>query len=207
MKIYQKLLKIQQQVDKFMLDKTSGSGNFAYSYTSGNQVLSKIRPLMNELGLLLKQEVLEITNVRQDYTTAKDYAKSEILTTIKLKFTWVCCDTGETDENLFAANGMNEWEKGLGSALTYSERYFLLKYFHIPTDGDDVDNADRKINYDQKDDRPWLNYKSLNGEVTREWENVAQAVESGKIKSIKDVLDVYKMSGKTKELVEKLLKK
>src|SRR5690625_1123889 len=101
MKIYQKLLKIQQQVDKFMLDKTSGSGNFAYSYTSGNQVLSKIRPLMNELGLLLKQEVLEITNVRQDYTTAKDYAKSEILTTIKLKFTWVCYDTGVTDKELF----------------------------------------------------------------------------------------------------------
>ena len=34
---------------------------------------------------------------------------------------------------------MNAWDKGLGSALTYGERYFLLKFFHIQTDYDDVD--------------------------------------------------------------------
>jgi hypothetical protein len=56
-----------------------------------------------------------------------------------MKFTWVDCETGETDVNMFAANGQNDWEKGLGSALTYGERYFLLKYFHIATDEDDVD--------------------------------------------------------------------
>jgi hypothetical protein len=28
--------------------------------------------------------------------------------------------------------------------LTYAERYFLLKYFHIATDEDDVDNDKRK---------------------------------------------------------------
>ena len=39
---------------------------------------------------------------------------------------------------------MNDWEKGLGSALTYAERYFLLKYFHIATDEDDIDNTGRK---------------------------------------------------------------
>jgi len=60
-----------------------------------------------------------------------------------MKFTWIDCETGETDENLFGANGQNDWEKGLGSALTYAERYFLLKYFHIPTDKDDIDNPER----------------------------------------------------------------
>ena len=39
----------------------------------------------------------------------------------------------------FAANGMNAFDKGLGSALTYAERYFLLKTLHIATDEDDVD--------------------------------------------------------------------
>jgi hypothetical protein len=45
---------------------------------------------------------------------------------------------------MFAANGQNDFEKGLGSALTYAERYFLLKYFHISTDEDDIDNPNRK---------------------------------------------------------------
>ena len=39
---------------------------------------------------------------------------------------------------------MNDFEKGIGSAATYAERYFLLKYFHIHSDEDDVDNKDRK---------------------------------------------------------------
>lgn len=61
-----------------------------------------------------------------------------------MRFTWIDCATGETDVNLFGANGQNDWEKGLGSALTYAERYFLLKYFHIATDEDDIDNDQRK---------------------------------------------------------------
>jgi hypothetical protein len=61
-----------------------------------------------------------------------------------MRFTWIDSESGETDVNLFGANGQNDWEKGLGSALTYAERYFLLKYFHIATDEDDIDNDKRK---------------------------------------------------------------
>jgi hypothetical protein len=61
-----------------------------------------------------------------------------------MRFTWIDCESGESDINLFGANGQNDWEKGLGSALTYAERYFLLKYFHISTDEDDIDNPNRK---------------------------------------------------------------
>jgi hypothetical protein len=61
-----------------------------------------------------------------------------------MRFTWIDVETGDTDVCLWGANGQNDWEKGLGSALTYAERYFLLKYFHIATDEDDIDNPDRK---------------------------------------------------------------
>ena len=44
------------------------------------------------------------------------------------------------DFSKFEANGQNDWDKGVGSAMTYAERYFLLKYFHIATDEDDIDN-------------------------------------------------------------------
>lgn len=137
--IYQKLLKIQKSVMGLGKDKKS----FGYDYVTGTKVLEHIKPLMNELGLLLKQEVLSTTNVRMDYNT-KNGSKTEILTQLDLKFTWIDCETGETDVNLFGANGQNDFEKGFGSALTYSERYFLLKYFHIATDEDDIDNPDRK---------------------------------------------------------------
>ena len=139
MKIYQKLLTIQKKINGLGKDKST----YNFKYVTGDKLLGEIKPMMNDLGLLLKQEVLSIENTRQDYDT-KSGRKSEILSKVMMQFTWIDCETGETDVNLFGANGQNDWEKGLGSALTYAERYFLLKYFHIATDEDDIDNDQRK---------------------------------------------------------------
>ena len=137
--LYQKLHIIQSKINGLGKDGKS----FGYKYVTGTKVLSEIKPLMNELGIILKQEVLSIENERQDYST-KNGSKSEILSKVMMRFTWIDTVTGEKDENSFGANGQNDWEKGLGSALTYAERYFLLKFFHIATDDDDIDNSERK---------------------------------------------------------------
>ena len=138
--LFQKLLEIQKHIKGLGKDSKS----FSYKYVSGDKVLEVLKPLMNELGIILKQEILETENVRMDYKT-KNGEKTEVLTSCKMKFTWINAENPtERDENLFHANGMNDFEKGLGSALTYGERYFLLKYFHISTDEDDIDNPTRK---------------------------------------------------------------
>ncbi len=163
--VYKKLLLIQNSVESFVKNKKS----FNFSYVDGNSVLSHIRPLMNDTGLLLKQEILSIDNERYDYVTKKGEAKTEVLSKLMMRFTWIDTETGEKDENLFGANGMNDFDKGVGSAMTYGERYFLLKYFHIPTDADDVDALNRdaatvKNPYSSNKsaqingtDLPWLN--------------------------------------------------
>lgn len=142
--LYQKLLVIQTKISGLGKDKKANS----YSYVTGDKVLSHIKPLMNELGLLLKQEVLSIENVKIDYKTgigtAYEKPKSEINSKVMMQFTWIDCATGDKDVNLFGANGQNDWDKGIGSALTYGERYFLLKFFHIATDEDDIDNPELK---------------------------------------------------------------
>jgi hypothetical protein len=147
--LYQKLHEIQSQILGLGKDKSSNS----YRYVTGSKVLEHIKPLMNKHGLILKQEVLTIDNERQDYlvavNTPNQKTKSEILTKVMMRFTWIDVESGEKDENLFGANGQNDWEKGLGSALTYAERYFLLKYFHIATDEDDIDNPERKEQEEQ----------------------------------------------------------
>jgi hypothetical protein len=161
--LYKKLLIIQQKINGLGKDKKS----FSYSYVTGDKVLGEIKPLMNELGLLLKQEVISINNSRQDYAT-KNGTKSEILSKVMMQFTWIDVETGEKDVNSFGANGQNDFEKGLGSALTYAERYFLLKYFHIATDEDDIDNEQRKTNATVQAPKP----------------NIAEQVETAKAKII-----------------------
>ena len=144
MSIHKKLHTIQSRINGLGKDKSG----LNYRYVTGDKDLGEIKPIMNELGLLLKQEILSIENVRQDYKTGigtdKEKDKSEINSKVMMRFTWIDIETGEKDENLFGANGQNDWDKGVGSALTYGERYFLLKFFHIATDEDDIDNPDRK---------------------------------------------------------------
>jgi hypothetical protein len=137
MSIYKKLLEIQKEVNGLKKDKKA----FGFDYVTGGKLLSFIKPLMNESGLLLKQEITSIENVRQNYST-KNGTKEEILSKVMMMFTWIDVETGEKDENTFGANGQNGWDKGVGSALTYAERYFILKYFHISTDEDDIDNPE-----------------------------------------------------------------
>lgn len=141
MNIYQKLHLIQSEINGLGKDKAAVN----YQYVTGDKVLSHIKPLMNKHKLLLKQEIISIENCRQDYATKNNPNKSEILSKVMMRFTWVDSETGEKDENLFGANGQNDWDKGVGSALTYAERYFLLKFFHIATDEDDIDNPERKM--------------------------------------------------------------
>lgn len=150
MKIYQKLLRIQQGIKSLAKDALGGQ----YLYVSPSKVLGVVRQMMDEEKLLLKQEVIEIVNQRQDYDLGKGEfkrIKSEILTTLKMRFTWVDVESGEVDVNEFAANGQNDFDKGVGSALTYGERYFLLKYFHIATDEDDCDylSGKRDVEYQE----------------------------------------------------------
>lgn len=139
MSIYKKLLELQKAVAGLTKDK---SGN-SYQYVSGDKVLGIVRPKMDDLGLILVPEVVESSFTRQDYNlydkNGNPKLKSEIFCALKLKFTWVDTESGETLVCFWASSGQNNWDKGLGSALTYGERYFLLKFFHIATDRDDVD--------------------------------------------------------------------
>jgi hypothetical protein len=181
--LYQKLALIQSEVKGLGKDK-DGHG---YKYVTGAKVLDSIKPIMIKHGIILKQEIISIENVRQDYLTslAKDNGvwtgkpKTEILSKVMMRFTWIDCESGEKDENSFGANGQNDWDKGVGSALTYAERYFLLKYFHINTDEDDIDNPELKAEelaeqkrIDEakaKDDERLLNIKlDLDSSVTLE---------------------------------------
>lgn len=143
MSLYQKLHKIQCSVRGLGKDSTGGAGASSYGYVSGSKVLDVVRPKMDELGVLLIPQVDSIESERIDYAV-KSGAKSEMLTKVMVTFIWVDVESGERLPVPFGANGMNGWDKGLGSALTYAERYFLLKFFHIATDEDDLDKLPPK---------------------------------------------------------------
>lgn len=150
MNLYEKLVEVRKSIPYLKKDKRS----FNYSYASGIQVLSAVRQKIDELGLLLVSHVLEIQHEvveekikekpkyqNQSLQEPKEEIKKERLVTIKMKFVWINAeDINEKPlEVLWISMGQNAREKGIGAALTYAERYFLLKSFLIPTDELDPD--------------------------------------------------------------------
>ena len=132
--IYKKLLALQQAVVGLTKDAKGNAGD----YVSGNKLLGIVRPMMDKLGLLLTKDVLEYHFEPFEYQT-KNGTKKEMFCSLKMRFTWVDTESGDTLSVDWASSGCNGIDKSIGSAYTYGERYFLLKQFGIATDKDDVD--------------------------------------------------------------------
>ena len=132
--LYQKLVQLRKHVSDLGLNKDKKSyGNI--EYVTGNQILTKISDKMAELNLLL----IPATKLGEYTEKGKDFiVKGE------MKYTWINADNPEEQlECEWAYYGQqNEISKAYGSGLTYSERYFLLKFLGVSTDTEDPDFYD-----------------------------------------------------------------
>ena len=138
MSLYEKLLSIQRGVDRIIKD--GENKNDKYDYASGSNVLSIIRPMINELGLLLIPKVESV--VVHEGTTRS--GTTRFYTEMWFTMTWRDVESGEECAVPWYAAGTDlGGERGVGKAASYGEKYFLLKFFHIPTDKDDPDNDGR----------------------------------------------------------------
>lgn len=140
MAIYRKLHEIQSSVRGLTKDKNA----YNYDYVTGDKLLSHIRPMMCERNLLLLPSVTGVQSQVITYDIWDKCAKgmvkkTEVLYVVMMEMKWVDAEDGEVLIEKWAGTGQNAFDKGFGSALTYGERYYLLKTFHIPTDKDDVD--------------------------------------------------------------------
>lgn len=138
--VFAKILELQKRVRALKKDEKS----YGYDYLSGDKLFEVVRPAMDELGLLLLPNIKSMTLEPVKYTLWDRNAKAmvektENMCVIDVTFTWVDVEANETLEQSWRGTGQNGFDKSFGSALTYAERYFLLKTFHIATNRDDVD--------------------------------------------------------------------
>lgn len=135
MNLYEKLLDIQIRVDSIVKDGTNASDK--YDFASDENVLNKFRPMMDELKLLLIPRVTGHT--LHEGTTKTGTVR--FLTEIDYDMVWHDVESGEELSVSTYAQGVDlAGEKGPGKSATYAEKYFLLKFFHVPTKKDDPDS-------------------------------------------------------------------
>ena len=146
--LYQKLAKIRKPVEVLAKNKQG----YGYKYVTEDAILEKITGLMSKLGVSLIPGICSgMTTVTPYQYTKTKTAKNgdqiienvnEILVQGEMVWKWVNDDNPtETIEVPWAFVGQqSDASQAFGSGLTYSSRYFLMKYFNVATPDDDPDN-------------------------------------------------------------------
>jgi hypothetical protein len=145
--IYQKLAKVRKQVEVIKKNKSG----YGYKYVSEEEILAKITVFMDKYDLSLVPGIVPSTTQVVPYTYQKTKSTktgeiynencNEVLVSADMTWTWV--NNEEPTERIEVPWTMvgqqGDASQAFGSGLTYSSRYFLLKYFNVATPDADPD--------------------------------------------------------------------
>ncbi len=139
--LHQKIIEIRKAVPYLQKDAKSHQ----YNYVSGASVIEPIRKKMDELGVILAPEI--------DHDSI-EWSGTEVK--FRMNYVWINAEKPEERYPVpwMAAGKQSEASKSFGSALTYAERYFFLKFLNIPTDKDDPDHRDNQKPSNGRTEKP-----------------------------------------------------
>jgi hypothetical protein len=130
MSIYKKILAVQKGVEKV---KKDGYNSFnKYAYVTEAAMLEAIKGLMNEQGLIALPSLM-------DYIVRDRGDSVQVFQTIK--YTVIDTETGESVESVVLGAGEDKGDKGAYKGATGGSKYFLMKFFGVPT-GDDPERGE-----------------------------------------------------------------
>ena len=195
--LYQKIADVKANIDGFTKD-TKG---YNYTYVSGSQVLHRIRNKMIENNLLLVPKTSEENYKQIDVTrfnkkAGREITTSEFIVEMKLTYVWINADKPEEqfEVTFYAVGQQDDVSKAHGTALTYAERYFLMKFFNIPTDEDDADAKQKQDKYSKVDPK---NIAELENEITMFSElmkSLGKDVSTDQVKQQLKISDINQLS-------------
>ena len=172
--LHQKLVEVRKSISGFSKDAKAGNNNYVgYEYVSGSQVLRAIKGKMDELGVLLVPEVDYDTMKweKYNYTTTKGANKTDFIITMKMNYTWVNAEFPDdkiTIPWVCIGQQTDDIAKAVGTAMTYNERYFLLKFLGLPTDEDDADAKEiHEVGHQLNVESKWTNSKLSDKQISR----------------------------------------
>lgn len=151
MNIYQKINWVKDQVH--FIKKENLNDKLGYNAVSSSMVLAPLAKALIEAGLILISECEKLDSIGFAVKT-KLGESTHYKATVSMVYTWVNVDKPE--EKIvcpWKCDGVNTgaYDKAVGAAYTYSEKYFMLKFFNIATDDTD---PDFRVDEDKSDKKP-----------------------------------------------------
>ena len=151
MNIYEKLSNITNEIATVNKNLTVGEGKSKYKAVGDADILKAVKELEFKYRVYsypANREVIESTM----YTTTNSYGdeKNNIFSRIKTTYRFINIDKPEDYiDTVTFAEGIDTQDKGSGKAMTYSDKYALMKSYKIIT-GEDPDQNPSEEGYKKK---------------------------------------------------------
>ena len=140
MNIYEKMLKATEKIGVVAknLQVETGGGR-GYKAVSERDILDAVKPVEIELGIYSYPLAREIVESDQLESETKNGKKTTFYTKLKTVYRFVNIDDPKEYLDITSyAVGLDSGDKGDGKAMTYADKYALMKAYKIST-GDDPD--------------------------------------------------------------------
>jgi hypothetical protein len=138
--IYEKLLKITEELKKVKKNLTVGSGSYGYKAVGEMDILNAVKPLEIQYGVY--SYPMDRKVITSEILTAKD--KTKFFMRVETTYRFVNVEKpSEFVDQVSYGDGVDSLDKAPGKAMTYSDKYSLMKAYKIMT-GDDPDQNHSK---------------------------------------------------------------
>lgn len=188
MNLFQKMLKITEELGKVgkNLEVKGADGKVRYNAVGETDVLDKVKPLEEKYGVYsypLNRTCVELPN------------SNKVALRVETIYRFVNVDKPDEFIDITSyGDGIDSGDKAPGKAMTYSDKYALMKAYKIST-GDDPDQdlspepmiSQKQVNYlkDLLRDHPDIHVKMLGVYNVSKIENLTSAQSSEAIDRVK----------------------
>jgi hypothetical protein len=137
--IYQRMLKITADISTVAKNLEVGFGSSKYKAVGEADILRAVKPIEEQYGVYsypVEREVIESGTMERDTKNGKSV---QLYLRIKTVYRFICIDDPSSYIDIVSyGDGVDTQDKAPGKAMTYSDKYALMKAYKIQT-GDDPD--------------------------------------------------------------------
>jgi hypothetical protein len=168
--VYQRLANVRKRADFIqkadlrsedsLKENKKGQG---YKAVSSALVLMKVNESINNNGLILVTDLVSKIVTVEDYINSYGKNARNYITEIQTTMKWINID--DPKDTLIVNWGCNASNSSLsqsvGSAFTYNEKYFIMKFFNIATDELDPDVIKNNLSSKQEKEQERISTQDL----------------------------------------------
>lgn len=149
MNIYQKMSKVTEELQTVAKNLSVPTGkSSSYKAVSEVDIINAVKPLETKYGIYsypINRKVIEsglMENETIDYNTKQKLIKKNIYLRVETTYRFVNTDKPEDYIDMVSyGDGTDTQDKAPGKAMTYSDKYALMKAYKIAT-GEDTDETE-----------------------------------------------------------------